>query len=164
MSVEELFMQIQTLARSMGIINDVECNITGVECKSNWIEDDSKSSLNALGSKTEEHNFISTEHCANDRNDIDILLHSESERFRFCLLSESTKQECCNKLGISYSLTGNNRKSIEIPIRQLGKPWMSKEIIADGNCFFRAISYSLTNSENHHYAVRSAICKHIMKI
>lgn len=37
-SVDDLFMHIQTLARSMGFSDVVECNLTGVNCSSNSMD------------------------------------------------------------------------------------------------------------------------------
>lgn len=68
----------------------------------------------------------------------------------------------CNKLGLPCSQIRDLRV-IETPSRVLGKPCMNKQINGDGNCFFRAISYSLGSSENHHYKVRKAICKHVLE-
>lgn len=50
-----------------------------------------------------------------------------------------------------------------MPTKELGIPNLTKPITGDGNCFFRAVSYCLTSTENHHHVVRSGICNHILK-
>lgn len=36
----------------------------------------------------------------------------------------------------------------------LGKPVHASKIISDGNCFFRAISFAITGSQDHHHEIR----------
>lgn len=43
----------------------------------------------------------------------------------------------------------------------MATPRTEKEIMGDGNCFFRAVSFSLTNSEDFHNIVRNAVCEHM---
>ena len=43
------------------------------------------------------------------------------------------------------------------------KPTRNKQIAGDGNCFFRAVSYVITGSEDQHDAVRKLICDHIIE-
>lgn len=160
-SIEELFMQIQTLAKSMGYSNMVECNITGVKCNSKSIERENKK-FNCPRDTNNDIHQNSLDHCTTDCHDEVIFLRSTKERFKFCSMSHDTKQELCNKLGLPCSQIRDLRV-IETPSRVLGKPCMNKQINGDGNCFFRAISYSLGSSENHHYKVRKAICKHVLE-
>ena len=44
----------------------------------------------------------------------------------------------------------------------LSKPTIFRKIRSDGNCFFNALSYIITGSEDHHYLIRQKICE-IMK-
>lgn len=73
----------------------------------------------------------------------------------------SFKHECGNELALPYFQKDEN--TIEMHSRELGRPSLTKDITGDGNCFFRAGSYCLTCTESHHYAVRSAICNHILE-
>uniref|UniRef100_A0A914WPE9 OTU domain-containing protein n=1 Tax=Plectus sambesii TaxID=2011161 RepID=A0A914WPE9_9BILA len=41
------------------------------------------------------------------------------------------------------------------------KPKNIRKIVADGNCLFRAFSFCLTGSEQHHLTVRRAICDYM---
>lgn len=114
-SIEELFMHIQTLAKSMGYSNMVECNITGVKCNSISIERESRK----IDCSREINNDIhqnSLEHCIDDCHDEVVFLRSEEERFKFCSMSHDTKQELCNKLGLPCTQT-NDSRIIETPSR-----------------------------------------------
>lgn len=77
-------------------------------------------------------------------------------------MSEKTRQELCNCLGITNSELETSRY-FEVAEKELGKPCLCKEIIADGNCFFRAISYSLSYSQDYHHTVRTTLCNHILR-
>lgn len=47
-------------------------------------------------------------------------------------------------------------------MKGMDKPKKCKRIKQDGNCFFRAISFSITNSESHHQRIREIVCQHIL--
>lgn len=141
----------------MGFSDVVECNLTGVNCSSISIE-----MVNTNSRTDRELNEINQQHSV-EKSDGEVLyLCSEEETFRFCCISESKRQELCNVLGITYFEVGNSR-NFAIAEKELGKPCVCKEIIADGNCFFRAVSFSISHSQDYHYTVRTAICNHILK-
>lgn len=154
-------MHIQSLAKSMGFLNVVECNITGVKCNSMSIEMNNQDLQNACNMITENSgNNLTEKHVDDCENEV-LFLQSEMGRFRFCPITESIKKELCSVLAIPYTQNSRNCEKI---IRILGKPCVSKQIIGYGNWFFfRAISYSLTNTENYYYEVRSAVCKHLLE-
>lgn len=159
-NIDELYMHIQMLAKSMGFSSVVECNITGVKCNSITIEHDKKDSENAcrMMNKNHEHN-LKENHADECENEV-VFLQSEMGSFRFCPITEDLKEELCNVLAIPYTQKSRNCAT---PTRLLGKPCLSAQIIGDGNCFFRAVSYSLTSTENHYHKVRSAVCKHLLE-
>lgn len=41
-------------------------------------------------------------------------------------------------------------------------PRSEQKILGDGNCFFRAVSFSLTNSEEYHNVIRNSVCNHMI--
>ncbi|XP_029933202.1 uncharacterized protein LOC115377530, partial [Myripristis murdjan] len=43
----------------------------------------------------------------------------------------------------------------------LGVPCSKERIVADGNCFFRAISQAVSGSQKHHRRIRLAVCKEL---
>ncbi len=45
----------------------------------------------------------------------------------------------------------------------LGVPCRNERIVADGNCFFRAISQAVRGSQKHHRKIRLAVCKELEK-
>ena len=47
------------------------------------------------------------------------------------------------------------------PFNAFSKPTRNKQIGGDGNCFFRAIAYVVTGSEDQHAEVRQLVCEHI---
>lgn len=156
-SVDDLFMHIQTLARSMGFSDVVECNLTGVNCCSVSMEI-VKNVPKTDENLTENNQQLNKE----NRGDEVLYLHSEKETYRFHCLPESTRQQLCNVLGIKYSDV-ETIKNCEMSEKELGKPCVCEEIIADGNSFFRAISYSLSHSQVYHHTLRIAICNHILR-
>jgi len=60
----------------------------------------------------------------------------------------------CEELHLPVS-TANNERRFKKP---LGEPLAVQQIVGDGNCFFRAISYEVTLSEEHHLFFRTAAC------
>eukprot|EP00064_Thunnus_orientalis_P018784 superscaffoldBa00004444_g18890 len=42
-----------------------------------------------------------------------------------------------------------------------GVPCRNEKIVADGNCFFRAISQAVSSSQKHHRKIRLAVCKEL---
>lgn len=53
--------------------------------------------------------------------------------------------------------------AIQFSISTMTTPRQEKEILGDGNCFFRAVSFCLTNSEDFYNVMRSAVCQHIIE-
>uniref|UniRef100_A0A914XAC1 OTU domain-containing protein n=1 Tax=Plectus sambesii TaxID=2011161 RepID=A0A914XAC1_9BILA len=57
---------------------------------------------------------------------------------------------------------GSDKKPASIAVITITKRDGSKlKIVADGNCLFRAFSFCLTGSEQHHLTVRRAICDYM---
>lgn len=158
-NIDELYIHIQKLAKSMGFSNVTECNITGVKCNSISLERNGENLQNAYEMINENHDNITKEHVDGCEDEV-VFIQNEMEKFRFCPMKEDLKQELCNILGIQYT---QNSRNYEIPTRLLGKPSVSTQIIGDGNCFFRAISYSLTDTENYYKEVSGAICQHLLE-
>lgn len=42
-------------------------------------------------------------------------------------------------------------------------PRLEQKILGEGNCFFRAVSFSLTNSEDFHNVIRNSVCNHMIE-
>lgn len=157
-NVNELFVLIKRLASSMGFTNLVECNLTGARCISNTIDPIRK---NPQFSREEVIPDPKVPNTVENDDEISVL-HTDHGRLNFCQISESTKQKSCKTLGLPYSETKTG-ESIEKTLRELKKPSLTQKITGDGNCYFRAISFCLTRSESHHNAIRTAVCKHILR-
>ncbi|XP_052695810.1 uncharacterized protein LOC128174255 [Crassostrea angulata] len=160
-NVEQLLEHIQKLAISMGFSSIVECNITGAICRAKKLEEEKKVCCTST-EQSGENECENTTDCDGDSDDDAIVfIRNEENRFRFCPLSNALKEEFCIELGIQYAQI--EVTSVETPNKELGIPNLTIPITGDGNCFFRAVSYCLTSTENHHHVVRSAICNHILK-
>lgn len=56
-----------------------------------------------------------------------------------------------------------NSTDIQHSISCMTTPRLERQILGDGNCFFRAVSFSLTNSEDFHNVMRNAVCQHMLE-
>lgn len=161
----EVYSHIQNLALSMGYSKSIECNLTGVSCTMNSIENDinfkkiekelgvpiGKSMLSVEGNVK-----------SSDQNDDVIFISQEQFQFTFSPLSTNSRKELCQKLNMPYICTEDS-SDMHCPKTNIATQRTEKEIIGDGNCFFRAISFSLTNSEDFHNIVRNAVCEHMLE-
>lgn len=61
----------------------------------------------------------------------------------------------------------HNQSTCDLDITQsvncvrMGNPCHTKPIKGDGNCLFRALSYAVSGSENHHRKIRTGVVKHL---
>lgn len=78
--------------------------------------------------------------------------------FTFCLLDVNICVNICSKLNI-YLKPGTFPSSSHDGL--LGSPCKNESVVADGNCFFRAISQAVTGSQKHHCKMRLAVCKEL---
>ncbi|XP_029923306.1 uncharacterized protein LOC115370422 isoform X2 [Myripristis murdjan] len=52
---------------------------------------------------------------------------------------------------------------VSTEVALLGVPCSKDRIVADGNCFFRAISQAVSGSQKHHRRIRLAVCKELVR-
>ena len=83
---------------------------------------------------------------------------STQRQFTFKPLGVQLKRDVCEELNVPYM---ENLDCVYLNQQKLTNPNTEREIAGDGNCFFRAISFSLSNSEDYHHVVRNAVCKHM---
>ena len=76
----------------------------------------------------------------------------------YCPLDIELCDRLCTELGIKNE---NERHLYSGPGIVVGDPCKTKTIKEDGNCFFRAVSYALSGTENNHNVIRLAIVKHL---
>lgn len=160
-SVEEVFSHIQNLALSMGYSKSVECNLTGVSCQMNYIGNDS--SLHKTGDVVthfEQTNIqVESSFETDDGKDDLIFIAQDQIQFSFTPMTTSLKKNLCQKVNVPYI---SDSAAIQFSISTMTTPRQEKEILGDGNCFFRAVSFCLTNSEDFYNVMRSAVCQHII--
>lgn len=161
---KEVYSHLQNLALSMGYSRNVECNLTSVSCKmislentNCWYEDNGDKGISqkeklSLGRKDE----------TPDENDDLLLVGCDNVQYDYFPIDTKLKKQLCEYLNIPYISTDNS-SDIQCHGTHISKPRHEQAISGDGNCFFRAISFSLTNSEDYHNIIRNAVCAHMIK-
>lgn len=97
-----------------------------------------------------------------NENDDLIFVKNQQFQFSFIPLTVNLKKQICQNLNIPF-INDETSNKVECSRMNISKPRIVKEITGDGNCFFRAISFSLTNSEAFHNVIRNAVCVHMME-
>ncbi|XP_078333990.1 uncharacterized protein LOC111105212 [Crassostrea virginica] len=151
-NTNQLLQHIQNLALSMGYTQNVECNLTGVYCHMSAASSD----------QVEVQNDV---HNSPDLNEVELIadedvsiVNFEEGHFTFLPLNVDVKKGLCQKLNVPYIRYSTDMLSSQ---QTLSKPSSEKKIVGDGNCFFRAMSFSVTNTEDYYYVMRNAVCTHL---
>ncbi|CAG2192523.1 unnamed protein product [Mytilus edulis] len=71
-----------------------------------------------------------------------------------------TKRKLCNILDIKSKFV---LKIPLMPTHSIGTPLKSKQITADGNCLFRAISYAVSNRQENFKQIRNELVRHMLR-
>ncbi|XP_062615266.1 uncharacterized protein LOC134277003, partial [Saccostrea cucullata] len=163
-NVNEVYSYLQGLALSMGYSEGVECNLSGVTCKMNFIANvstllEEEEDTSKLPKSSELLVETTVESC--DRNDDVIFVDHEQLQYSFIPLTNDMKKHICQELNIPF-ISRRNAPEAQCYRTNITEPRFEKEILGDGNCFFRAVSFSLTNSEDFHNIIRKAVCEHMM--
>ena len=75
---------------------------------------------------------------------------------QFIPITPQWQVEKCEQFGLKFV------KGLNMAMQSVANiPFQKKSIGADGNCFFRAISYLLTGNENEHALLRSLLVTHM---
>ncbi|XP_071952879.1 uncharacterized protein [Antedon mediterranea] len=112
----------------------------------------------------EKEDVLTSNECQSD-DEIEIVNVQYRERpdknFKFFPLLKAQRKSMCHKVGINCEHTsincGINRA------RHIGHPCQIKNITGDGNCFYRAISYIISGTEDNHLILRKAIGNHLLE-
>ncbi|XP_071953317.1 uncharacterized protein [Antedon mediterranea] len=120
---------------------------------------------NVKGKKHNKEGHVSSSNGWQSDSDIEIVNvqyeRRPDENFKFIPISEAQKKNMCNEVGIHCEHTdmncGINRAS------QIGHPLQITNITGDGNCFYRAISYIISGTEDNHFLLRRAITNHLLE-
>lgn len=149
----------------MGYKSSVECNLTSVSCQMNTVNNvtqllEEKEDVEKLSERPELEIETTVETC-NENDDL-IFVKNQQFQFSFIPLTVNLKKQICQNLNIPF-INDETSNKVECSRMNISKPRIVKEITGDGNCFFRAISFSLTNSEAFHNVIRNAVCVHMME-
>ncbi|XP_062576240.1 uncharacterized protein LOC134238134 [Saccostrea cucullata] len=166
-SPDQICIYLQALARSMGYTTNVECNLTGVQCSMKCVDTGSD-----FEQKSEDNSFFtegaiksssqSTSIDTGIENEDLIFVSSRHEKLSFAPLLSEMKRDICRDLNIPFFCVGKSIQN-QYLLKELKKPCSKHKIIGDGNCLFRAISFSLTNTEECHYNIRNVTCQHLLE-
>lgn len=181
--VEDVFQHIKSLAISMGYTRTVECDLSGVlfalkefsigevcveesqGTSKQGISSSSQSDFDRSEENSEKVNYSKTDCIMSNQfevmqTDDIIIVGEEVTQQNFIPLSTEKKRNLCKDLKLPYCDLACEKNSSSV--KDMDKPTNCKEIQQDGNCFFRAISFSVTNSENHHQRIREIVCQHLL--
>uniref|UniRef100_UPI00358E7FB6 uncharacterized protein n=1 Tax=Myxine glutinosa TaxID=7769 RepID=UPI00358E7FB6 len=141
-SLQEVYEHCLRLAASMNIPENTQFEVTGMDavvaCE-DTVDTVRRSAPNEI-------------------DDVSIV-KIDSTQYSFHPLTTEVCTNLCAKLGLGkicpqYSSQTNGTATI-------GDPCKTKAIKMDGNCFFRALSYSISGTEEYHRKIRLAIVKHL---
>ena len=76
----------------------------------------------------------------------------------FLPINEGWQNEMCNLFGIELHSAHHI-----ISAEKAGKPSLTKQIKGDGNCFYRAISFLVSGTEENHIIVRTYLLQHMLQ-
>ncbi|XP_071965644.1 uncharacterized protein [Antedon mediterranea] len=150
--------------RNLGNV-DVDEPSTSYQYKCSTRLPDKNIDSNVKGKKHNKEGHVSSSNGWQSDSDIEIVNVQYGERpdknFKFIPISEAQKKNMCNEVGIHCEHTdmncGINRAS------QIGHPLQITNITGDGNCFYRAISYIISGTEDNHFLLRRAITNHLLE-
>ncbi|XP_038050108.1 uncharacterized protein LOC119723495 [Patiria miniata] len=94
-------------------------------------------------------------------SDVEIKEVRQGQGFKFVPLTYASKNGLCRKHGIGQISLDCNEVSDKC--EEMGKPDLVKKIKGDGNCFFRAISFAVSGTEENHVQLRMATVNHLLK-
>ncbi|CAG2232840.1 unnamed protein product [Mytilus edulis] len=116
--------------------------------------------LNICSNGIEKDNEVHIDEVINDcESDIEILSTAECF-YDFIPLNTLVKKKLCKIVNIpSKKISKHNSSNCY----NIGQPTACKTITGDGNCLFRAISYSLSNRQEYFGDIRKAIVDHLLR-
>ncbi|XP_074526296.1 uncharacterized protein LOC141790369 [Halichoeres trimaculatus] len=92
--------------------------------------------------------------------DVEFVDTIRNAELTFCPLSVDACKAVCSRFNLEFVKLGG---PVSTRVGLLGVPCRNERIVADGNCFFRAISQAVSGSQKHHRRVRLAVCKHLQR-
>ncbi|XP_061190015.1 uncharacterized protein LOC133197842 [Saccostrea echinata] len=142
--INDVYMHIMELAHSMTIPCAIQCEITGVSCKSIDCLEDVNHGMNESLSNTQCY------------EDVRISYEEEPSATKFEHMPVKIRQTLCEKFHIPFSVDNIPQG---VSTSDAGGPLRTWKVLGDGNCFFRAVSYYLSGSEDAHDSIRNEMCQ-----
>ena len=131
--IDAVYLHIQELAKSMDIAAMTECEVTGAKVCRSRKHNEGSDDVHIVSMTTE---------CAT-----------------FSPLTRDIQPSLCDLLSIPCHM----QTSEYTYCKDAGTPGICFEIERDGNCFFRAVSYAISNTQSNHEKVRTSICNSALK-
>ena len=182
-NMTSIVQHIRLLARSMDIQNVEQIEMTAVQVNIHEAEEISDSQVSDIQDETSvdcvivdkcddvkerdpDHNLTmydvdlqtSVDFCAGENDDVYVTFQNTDNEMCGRHLTKMDQISMCTKLGVKR-FRDNLHHGKEIT----GRPTRCHRIKRDGNCFFRAISFSVCNHENRHAQFREKICGHALE-
>ncbi|XP_030578908.1 uncharacterized protein LOC115775538, partial [Archocentrus centrarchus] len=133
-------------------------------------ESTSEESACVSGQEARRKRKISLSHCkakklkqydvAQLNSDVEFVGEIVNSNLVFSPIREQVCRALCTQLNVEFEKTS---VPVSARVGLLGAPCKKESIVADGNCFFRAISQAVSGTQKHHRKVRLAIVKELKK-
>lgn len=143
-----VYKHIMDLAHSMEITSAIQCEITGVNCNCT----SSDASLDTVPTDRAENIHI--------EEDIAVTVVEKPKDTQFEHVPFNIRKRLCDNLQIPF-MADNIPQGVSIAAA--GEPLRCQQISGDGNCFFRAVTFYLSGSDNAHERMRLEMCKYLMR-
>lgn len=100
--------------------------------------------------------------CPSNENaaEVEFISQIESVSFEYNPLTVQQQKSFCLKLNIVHVVKEQTHPN---EIVEMAEPCETKDIVGDGNCFFRSIAYAVSGSEREHRKLRRAVVTHILQ-
>ena len=95
-----------------------------------------------------------TDENVSDDIHIDIVENEHISQICYIPVCREWQKDHCNLLGLPYIHGNMEHHTTHVMVSVDHCPSSTTRIVPDGNCFFRALSFSLTGSQEYHQEVR----------
>ncbi|XP_058485984.1 uncharacterized protein LOC131459865 [Solea solea] len=93
-----------------------------------------------------------------DDSDVECVGDVNPKQLQFNPIGKYVAQAVCRKLNVEYEKL---LAPVSTSVGPLGSPCRTESIVADGNCFFRAVSQAVSGSQKSHKKIRNAAVKQL---
>ena len=163
--VEHLY---QHLCNFVGHNVSVQYEVTGVSLRVPLLENEvCLEEEIAVNENTSERTEPTNESLQRDDDrceEQDVILQPDScvtERFDYKPLDVVTKRKLCTLLNIPSKQV--SKAGTSTAVQNMGSPTKTHNIIQDGNCLFRALSYAISQRQQYHQHIRKSVVEHCLE-